>query len=253
VEPMIENNHCFALFYKQLSDVIDTSKETFVVSDSELIYRMTVILRMTVNDQSILFNRAYNVFCCIAQITKKKIVCTLLSCHKNQVLNPFITLYLPLLKRNHLEDAISLAGQVGVCAIQLVITERSGRQIVRDDRLERILIGACEQAKHYIVPPIYQPISLSDAIFQQQSKASFVCTQDGMPFSSFQERLQTVSRHQWECGIFVGPEQDFTRYEYELFAQAKIQSVLLGSLVLQASVAACISVALVRASFITKK
>lgn len=250
---MIKNNHCFALFYKQLSDVIDTSKETFVVTNSELIYRMTVILRMKVGDRSILFDRAYNVFCSIAQISKKQIVCTLLSCHKNQVLNPFITLYLPLLKRNHLEDAISLAGQVGVCAIQLVITEKSGRQIVRDDRLERILIGASEQAKQYVVPPIYQPISLSDAIFKQQSKAAFVCTQEGKPFSLFQEQLQIVPGQQWECGVFVGPEQDFARCEYELFAQAKIQSVLLGSLVLQASVAACISIALIRASFITKK
>jgi 16S rRNA (uracil1498-N3)-methyltransferase len=247
------NHHCFALFCRGLSDFLAIGDQQYKTTDKDLLHRIVVVLRMQVADRCILFDRDSNVLCSIGHIDKKEVVFTILNHEKNVPLRPFIRLYLPVLKRNHLEDAVSLAGQVGVSEIQLITTQRSLRTHVRDDRLESIMIGACEQAKQFVIPHIYQPIALPYVFEQDSLKHSFVCAHDGMPFSLLQKTLENNVQKQWECNLFVGPEQDFTPNEYALFTEKNIPLVSLGSVVLQASVAACVCVALLRASFISKK
>jgi 16S rRNA (uracil1498-N3)-methyltransferase len=247
------DNHCFALFCKQLSQLISTCDQKIsVLTDKVLVHRISIVLRMQINDRCILFDRDCNIECSILTINKKEIKVIIVRYEKNKVLNPFIRLYLPILKRNHLEDAILLAGQVGVSEIQLIITEKSAHTIAKGDRLERLMVGACEQAKQYVVPSIYQPIFLTDLLDRDTLERPFVCAQGGLSFSLFQKELNKDEKKEWSCSVFVGPEQDFTENEYKLFAQKNIPLISLGALVLQASVATCVSIALLRASFLEK-
>lgn len=249
---VILSNHCFALFYKQLSKEIFFGDQQYVLTDFEIIHRISVILRMQIDDQCILFDKECNVLCSVLRITKKEIFVSILRYEKNQIIMPFIRLYLPLLKRIHLEDAVSFAGQVGVSEIQLIRTEKSARTIVKDERLDRIMISACEQAKQYVIPRICEPIGLHEALDNLSLNRVFVCSQNGVLFSDFQKILLTEQKLQ-SIGLFIGPEQDFTQEEYRSFEKYNIPAVSLGALVLQASIATCVAIALLRASFIIKK
>lgn len=249
---VILSNHCFALFYKHLSKKVFVGDEQYLLTDFEIVYRINVVLRMQINDQCILFDKEYNMLCSILHINKKEVLISVVRYEKNLVMKPFIKLYLPLLKRVHLEDAISFAGQVGVSEIQLVITEKSAHTIIKDDRLDRIMISACEQAKQYVVPRICEPIELCDALNNISLDKVFVCSQDGFLFSDFQKTLINHQKLQ-TIGLFIGPEQDFTLEEYRLLRKYNIPFVSLGSLVLQASIATCVAIGLLRASFIIKK
>lgn len=74
----------------------------------------------------------------------------------------------------------------------------------------------------------------------------------GFYFLNFKKKI--INNHNLQTvGLFIGPEQDFTQEEYRLLRKYNISSVSLGSLVLQASIATCVAIGLLRASFITKK
>lgn len=249
---VVLNNHCFALFYKHLSKKNFVGDDQYLLTDFEIVYRINIVLRMQINDQCILFDKEYNMLCSIVRINKKEVLVSVVRYEKNHVMQPFIKLYLPLLKRVHLEDAISFAGQVGVSEIQLIVTEKSARTLVKDERLDRIMISACEQAKQYVVPRICEPIKLHEALNNLSLDQVLVCSQDGVLFSELQKKI--INNHNLQTvGLFIGPEQDFTQEEYRLLRKYNISSVSLGSLVLQASIATCVAIGLLRASFITKK
>lgn len=249
---VVLNNHCFALFYKHLSKKIFVDHQKYLLTDFEIVHRITIVLRMQIDDKCILFDTENNLLCSILRIDKKEILISIVDYQKNQIMKPFIKLYLPLLKRVHLEDAISFAGQVGVSEIQLIVTEKSCRTRIKDERLDRIMISACEQAKQYVVPHICEPIELRQALNDLSLDQVFVCSQDGVLFSDFQKKL--INNHRLQTvGLFIGPEQDFTQEEYHLLRKYNIPFVSLGSLVLQASIATCVAIGLLRASFIIKK
>jgi len=258
---MVDNSerskHCFAFYYPQLS--LFTHSDTIIIKQEELVRRISLVLRMKVTDQCILFDRVINVLCLIIQINQKTIIVKKTVLYNNIPLHPFVILYLPILKRNNLEQAVSLAVHSGVSAIQLVITDQSSSLLpAMKNRLEKLIIAACEESKYYIPPLLYSPVLLIDAINTAKSEGndcySFVCSIDGVSF------LKLVSNYlpkdnvlkSWNCGIFFGPENDFTQKEYAYFHEKKFHMVSLGSLVLPSALTACIAVSLIRSSFFIK-
>lgn len=239
-----QNNHCFSL-YAPLLHAID---ETYVlVTDTQLYFRMCTVLRMRAGERCILFTVSYQFCVQLMDIGKNSIRCKVLEKHTIVPLQPHITLYLPVLKKNHLEDAVLFAGKVGVSAIQLIYTERSLSKEPLYERLHAQLVAAAEQSKNYYIPKINAPLLLCDAVLSKSNElGNHMKLACGIGGESIHAVCNLAHKASFHC--FVGPEQDWSAAEYQLFANHGIPMVSLGPVVLEASIAAGIVVALVRAS-----
>lgn len=235
--------HEFALFITQSF----SKGPVVVIQDPESLRRLTSIVRLREGESVQLFNREESIRGVVTAITKKQIELEVDERTTLKPLEPALTILLPTLKKDDLEEALSRLCALGVTTIQLVETEKVqySWQFERErDRFERVMIAAAEQSKQLVLPELLAPLSLEDALkntctVHETSKNSqsaqknlkntgcagetrknvpTVChtiffDPDGEKLMAVMERL--VKSH-GETVLFVGPEGDLTDTEKEL-------------------------------------
>lgn len=216
-----KERHEFALFVESLSALIQekSSDSSFIVSDEKLLHRMVHVLRLSIDDTCIFFDRTIYVSVLIkAFVGKKQIHATITSKKKIQFLQPTITFLLPLLKRDDYESALYALAELGVNTIQLVFTQKTGYQWAgsRDkERAERILISAAEQSKNFAYPDLQEPISLEAALKKYDvvsTKIFFDPT--GKNFFDVMKTLQNSNPE--DVLLLIGPEGDLRLEEKKM-------------------------------------
>lgn len=154
-----------------------------------------------------------------------------------------VILYLSVLKGEHFEMALEKATECGVAEIVPLITERTVKQGVREDRAQKILKEAAEQSGRGKVPMLHAARSLSDATLHAElaNTTNFFYHEGGEPLDA----LRAVIAPEDSIGIFVGPEGGWSAPEI-LFIERKIMDgknfkiVTLGKRVLRAETAAVV-------------
>ncbi len=156
--------HQFA-FYYGVAPVKKQEGDSVVILDSDLIVRMIHVVRLSIGDMVVIFNGISTYECCIEKIDKKSLTARITSVIYPKILQPTVGVLLPLLKKVALEEAVYGCVESGISYIQLVITEKTNRSYRHEkelDRLQRIVIAACEQSKQFVIPEIRVPIALVD-------------------------------------------------------------------------------------------
>lgn len=231
----MSNHHIFALYYPELFNKVGT----ITITDKALVDRMSKVLRLQINQTCILFNRIIYASFVITQITAKTITGTIKDIHNTIALKPYITLLLPLLKRDALETAIYGAVEAGVSEIQLVFTQKVQRKWGGHkelERLQRIVVAAAEQSKWYQFPEVHEPLTLEAVLNKYQDKKLFFADPEGT----------TIEKITSDCAILVGPEGDLTEQEKMVLQKYSVNFFKLTPTILRACQAAIISVALFR-------
>lgn len=141
-----------------------------------------------------------------------------------------ITLMFSPVKRT--DDLLNMATQMGVCAFQPVITERTIVQHINWDRMRKIVIEASEQSNRNSVPLIlpikkFKDIDLSNVVFADERAAY------GSDLPTFIHGAKNV---------FVGPEGGFSDAEFDAFDAAGAKGISLGRTILRAELAAAIAI-----------
>lgn len=249
-EPTLK--HEFALYVKAVSATLKVLSKgsLFTIEDDALCHRISNVLRLQVNDTVILFDRSINAHCAISAIQgKRKIVFELLSKENNNYILPKITCVLPLLKRDNLEEALSVLAELGVNAIQLVITDKSIKSWGKEkdiERIERIVVAAAEQSKCFIMPEIKAPLLLEDFCAQSLSQESINIYFDaqGEPLLQCMNKgfVSDDQIQQQSFVLMVGPEADLTISEKELVRKNGFIFCKLTPTVLRAVHAVCVGV-----------
>ncbi len=204
--------HTFAIYYT------DTSKLTqrFKLTDKDLIHRLVHILRLQQDERITFFNRTHHAIATLDSIDKKNIEFVVSDLERNNSIVPAITMLLPLLKRESLDEAVYNLVQAGVSTIQLVITDNVHRAWGGQkemERLERLIIAAAEQSKNFSFPEIKPPIELPQAI---DSSGGFLVYADpeGEAFFSVMQKMQ--SKKPESITLLIGPEADLSQEEKSL-------------------------------------
>jgi 16S rRNA (uracil1498-N3)-methyltransferase len=238
--------HEFALFIAQPF----ARGRIVAINDSESLRRLTSIVRLREGESVQLFNREESIRGVVTVITKKQIELEVDERIQLQPLEPSLTILLPTLKKDDLQEALSRLCALGVTTIQLVETEKVQHswQFERErDRFERVMIAAAEQSKQLVLPELLAPLSLAAAlestrIAHETSKNSHsaqenfkkavsaeeirknkqtVCHKiffdpDGATLMTVLERL---IKTEGTTVLFVGPEGDLTDQEKVLLKQ----------------------------------
>ncbi len=148
-----------------------------------------------------------------------------------------------LLKRDMTDLVVQKATELGVAALQPVLTERTNASRVNLDRLQAIAVEAAEQSERLTVPVVHPVRPLAEALRSWDAgRALFVAVERaaGAPLIAAAG----------PAGLLVGPEGGFgPRDRAVLEACGFVRPVSLGSRILRAETAAIVGLALLQTSY----
>lgn len=235
--------HQFAFYVFNLVNCFQ-SKKIIEIRDIDLVHRIVRVLRLSVADKVVLFDREQHIHVEIIDIDKRQVLLSIIEQNKNIMLQPSIIYLLPLLKKDALQDAVYSLVEVGVTRIQLVVTAKSRQSITGKEfeRLQKAAIAAAEQSKHYTIPEITVAEKLLDLVPTiSQDQHNIVFDLHGESF--FQVR--NVTKDSTVC-LLVGPEGGLTKDELHDLQYYNFVSCMLTPTVLRAVQAVPLSAALFR-------
>jgi len=238
----LNNTHLFAIYWPPLTAF--SGLGTIILNDPLLMHRLLTVLRMEQGDEWLLFFEGRFARVQLITVEKKHLNLKIIAVNQQSMLTPAISVGLPLLKKEALEEAVYAATELGVQEINLIITEKSRKQLhgFELERLNRIMVAACEQAKYFYLPLLKEPVTLPDFIANQPKL--FFFDPAGNSFQATLQKNLTASYYT----TLIGPEGDLTPQEKEAI-QDKIIPIKLTPTILRAPQAITVGVGYLRTFF----
>jgi 16S rRNA (uracil1498-N3)-methyltransferase len=240
--------HLFALHHGDLSDEIGNNSigKELIITDSDLAHRIISILRFSIGQLFILFDKDMNAIVSLSDFQKNKLIKVILKeKNKNLFIKPEIEFVLPLLKKESLETALYSLTEIGVTTIHLVYTQKSQQKWFQKDleRWQKIIIAAAEQSKNFRYPQLNSPLSLS-SVCEQLSSGNKKIFFD--PSGSLISMIVPELKSNKEIILAIGPEGDLTIEEKDLMKRSGFIFSSLTQTILRACQAAAISAGIIR-------
>ncbi len=239
--------HEFALYVSAFPRVELKPGAVLELHEPEFVHRVSRVLRLDIDDEVVLFNVEYHLSVVIKKISKGAVWVEIESVGNNRQYKPSITLLLPLLKREALEQAIYSAVELGVTKIQLIITEKVQRhwQAKEFERLQHIMIAAAEQSKYYAIPQLLEPVPLLDITLHG---SSIFFDPEGEAIADI--LVTNFHKNQAESmTVIIGPEGDLTEAEKFYLQKQQALFVRLTPTILRAQQAVALGVGILRSFF----
>lgn len=239
------NTHEFAVYCKNVLVAGCRDEHRFTINDNTVIHRIMRVLRLKERDTLIVFDAQHHALCSIQALHEKAAELVVERCVANVVYQPTLTVQLGLLKRESLQEAVSLLSCLGVTAIELFLSakvQRSWDGSREYDRLSRCMVAAAEQSKCFSLPSLHEPIPFGQLIARTNG-VKLACDVNG---TSLIKVLDNPVQQNIPITILVGPEGDFTEQELELITKNGYQLCKLTPTILRAEQAATLSAGIVR-------
>lgn len=161
---------------------------------------------------------------------------------------PALTLLFAPIRRNQTELIIEKATELGVSAIQPVITDFTQNPRLRIDRLHLIAVEAAEQSERLDLPAISEPMRLRKIIAEWDPSLPLVYCDEGgeaAPLARQSDKLADRA-----CAILIGPEGGFSSQERELLRGLDfVIPITMGPRILRAETAAICALTLWQSTF----
>ncbi|MGR3483996.1 MAG: 16S rRNA (uracil(1498)-N(3))-methyltransferase [Paracoccaceae bacterium] len=145
---------------------------------------------------------------------------------------PDLLLAFAPIKKARTDFIVEKAAEMGVAAIQPVITARTNAGVVRTDRLQAHAVEAAEQCGGTFVPPVLPPVRLSAFLSGLGERALMWCdeTRAGP--------VDALPDGPGPWAILIGPEGGFDEAERAAIGSLAAAAVSLGPRILRADTAA---------------
>jgi 16S rRNA (uracil1498-N3)-methyltransferase len=242
--------HTFACYVQNLNTIINSVSTPQVELNNPEIYRRLIeILRLEVGEEVILFDETINAQILLTNSSKKKTVAfRVILTKQNTQPSPHISFLQSLTKKEAFEEIIYYAAQMGVNEIFPILSAKSSKNwwtAHEFERLQRIMISACEQSKNFIIPKLYAPVEISKSLNSLSISPTKICfDEDGLPLMTTIQKV-TATQPTQIC-LFCGSESGLTAEELELLKQNNFLFCKLTPTILRAKEAACIGIGIWR-------
>ena len=261
---MNNKSHEFALYSKEFSQAVAQQRTQLTLTDATILHRLQHVLRAGKGETVMLFDDAFHALCTIIEYPKNKAVLTIGTLTKNLPVLPRLTVILPLLKREALDELVYACRELGVSHIYFVSTDKSSRQslsVSERERLERVSVAAAEQSKNfspclfsneflfqggkdYVLPCLTELLETHATFSECTNALKLYADPEGF---SWQQIIATAPAQQaQEFVICVGPEGDMSDREKALLQTSGFTFCQLGSTILRAQQAATLLIGIVR-------
>lgn len=215
-----------------------SEQKEIVISDENFIHQWKNVFRMRVGDRVILFDGSKVDFECeILEFDKKEVRLSVIKkIENNNKSTKEIWLYQSMIKKDKMEWIFEKCTELGVSHFAPIISERSEKKSLNEERAKKIIIEAVEQSGGQNVPVLHEPISLKEALENLPSPA-VAFDPSGLLINATSSKSQVLS-------LFIGPEGGWTEKELEMFKEKKVPIYNLGNKTLRAETASVVASAL---------
>jgi len=144
------------------------------------------------------------------------------------------------IKKQHFDDILMKATELGVAAIRPILTSRTQIRDVNLSRAKAIMIEAAEQSERLTIPMIYEPIRLEKMLESWPSdRLGLLCAESGKARGINEVLTSLPLELRSKVAVFTGPEGGFSREELEIMARIpSFYALRLGPRILRADTAA---------------
>lgn len=208
-----------------------------ILKDKNLLHQFNRVLKFKNGEKIVLFDgKGTWSKCEIISLQKKEcLLKTIESGVKQPNKNRLINLFFGIPKRNKFELILEKGTEVGVTSFNPIITDRTEKLNINEDRAEKILIEASEQSENPIIPILKKNSIFSKVILKIHPQNTFVFHTNGEPLKI--EKLKLPK----EVNLLVGPEGGWSEKELKTLKDKGFKIYKLGNEVLKTETA-CITI-----------
>ncbi len=247
---MTNEKHIFAIFFDRLSKQANTLllSKKFIIENKELYHRLLKVLRIQTKEEFILFDHETSTKLLLLEESFKKkniISAKVISISPNKKTTPNIVLACALLKKDSFEKVVYYAAEMGANTVRPFLSSKTQRKWGGKkelERLKKITISACEQAKNFSPPKILEPLPLNDFLdaiknkFPRSKKIYF--DKKGKPLLKFLNDLKSSPPQ--TAILAFGPEGDLKDEELSILQKAGFDFVALTPTILRSQEAVAV-------------
>jgi len=147
----------------------------------------------------------------------------------------------PTKNNDRFEWFLEKATEIGIDEITPVICEHSERKVLKNERMEKIILSATKQSLKATLPRLNQAVSFNDFVEKNLNSDCFIA------HCEEQKKISLKTIASVNSIILIGPEGDFSTKEIELALDHNFKPVSLGNSRLRtetAGIVACHTLAL---------
>ncbi len=219
-------------FFSQLT----RDRDAVSFADPGVVHQILRVLKLRVGEVvTVLDGKGMEYDVELVQVDKKDVTGVVIDERKNLAESDReVVLYAAILKRENFEWAVQKAVECGVSKIVPMITQRTIKKDVKQERLQEIAKEAAEQSGRGLIPSVSEPMMFEEAIKQAEGKGYFLDAGD--------KNLEPVREPDDVVSIFVGPEGGWSDEEREIAKRAGLTMRSLGPRVLRGEIASALAV-----------
>ena len=210
--------------------VIDPS---VVIEDADLVHLIKNVLKLTTGEECIVFpDGGDDHLTSIKTIEKSKIILEVQSIIPKKVVSKDVTACVSITKRDNFEMVVQKLTELGIKAITPIISERTIKQALKIDRLQKISDEALEQSGGSFRVHISEPKTIEECLITTKETLSYCFDMDGMKLENTNDK---------ELAFYIGPEGGWSDGDKELFKKYNTKVCMLGETTLRAETAAIVA------------
>jgi 16S rRNA (uracil1498-N3)-methyltransferase len=130
----------------------------------------------------------------------------------------------PTKNNDRLEWFLEKATEIGIDEITPIICKHSERKVVKEERLEKVIVSAMKQSLKFQLPKLNKTTSYSDFIKQDFNGDTFIAHCE----ETDKKLLKNELKPKQKITLLIGPEGDFSTKEIETALVNKFIPVSLG-------------------------
>jgi 16S rRNA (uracil1498-N3)-methyltransferase len=215
-----------------------------VLTDQELVHQIYRVLKLRPGEKMILSDGKGNDSVveilsvddgsCYVRITGRETIAS----------ESRVALYCAVLKKKNFEWAAEKGVECGAAEITPLLTERTVKTGIKQDRLESIIREAAEQSGNAFVARSNPLTDFSEALAKSaQNAVNWFFDPSGEDFAkALIDREETEDEKKKMIGVWIGPEGGWADEELAAGVAAGCRVVSLGRLILRAETAAAVAV-----------
>lgn len=241
--------------HKSLNEPIGDRREVHL-HDEALIHQLRRVFRLHAGDSVILLdNTGFQYTAEIVSLEKTEGVFHVLERYEAPSARagaglPKVILFQSLPKKDKFEYVLEKGTEIGLGGFVPVLSDRSEKLAINEERCQRILVEASEQSERATVPTLASICPIDELFAKYGADTEFVAFHLTGKQWSVELRGEIFSQAEKAgkrgvVGILVGPEGGWTDRELGLFREKGVQIVTVGSQVLRTETAAIVAAALV--------
>jgi len=234
--------------YNRFFGDFDFTGKTIKSSDKELINQLANVLRLKAGAEVILCDGKNNeALCLIGSLNKSQVIFEVIKIEiSTKEFTADIILYCSILKKENFEFIIQKAVELGVKEIVPIITKRTVKLGLKEDRIGKIIKESAEQSGRGILPVLGQEMAMEEAVESARSNEINIFFELGR--KSFIRSGLNIAQSK-KIGIFIGPEGGWDPDEIKLAETNKFQLIGLSPFTLRAETAVVAGLAVVIQQF----